>query len=100
MTKEKIREIVFENISSLIDTFPADQRVEVDENTILFGKGSSIDSLSLVTIIVDIETLFYDEYSLELSLTDDKAMTRKVSPFESAGTLADYIFELINQKQS
>lgn len=97
MKYEQILEVVLNNLKSLIETFPKDQQFEVSENTILFGNGSSIDSLSLVSVIVDLESIFSDEYNFDISLTDDRAMTREVSPFDTVKSLADYIFELVNE---
>lgn len=98
MNKEQILEIVLNNLNALVETFPNDQKFDVNENTILFGNGSSIDSLSLVSVIVDLETIFFDEYDFEISLTDDRAMTREISPFDSVKSLTDYIFEILNEK--
>lgn len=98
MNKEKALEIVIENVKNLIETFPSDQQFEISEDTILFGNGSLIDSLSLVTVIVDLETVFASDYDQEISLTDDRAMTRAISPFDSVGSLVDYIVELTNEK--
>ena len=78
MTKEQILDIVVSNLKSLADTFPEDQRFEVNESTVLFG----------------------NEYGIDISLTDDRAMTREISPFDSVATLVDYIFEIINEKQN
>jgi acyl carrier protein len=98
MKKEEVIEIVVSNVKSLVDTLPEEQKFEVDQNTILFGNGSNIDSLSLVSIIVDLESIFSNDYNLEISLTDDRAMMRKTSPFDSIITLVDYIDELISEK--
>jgi len=98
MNKEQILQIVLNNLNALVETFPIEQKFEVNENTILFGNGSSIDSLSLVSVIVDLETVFFDEYDFEISLTDDRAMTREISPFDNVSKLVDYIFELISEK--
>jgi len=97
MNKAEILEIVISNVNSLVDTLPNDQKFVVDQNTILFGNGSNIDSLSLVSIIVDLESIFLDDYDLEISLTDDKAMMRKISPFDSIISLVDYIDELVSE---
>lgn len=97
MEKEKITEIVTATVSTLIETFPVDQRFKVDQNTVLFGKGSQIDSLSLVSIIVNLETTFYSDYNMDISLADDRAMLRTKSPYDSIGALVDYIDELINK---
>ncbi len=100
MTKQEITAIVINQIEQLNETFPDIQKIIVDENTVLFGNGSSIDSLSLVSVIVDLEMLFSDEHGFDISLTDDRAMTREISPFDSVNSLADYIFEIINEKQN
>jgi acyl carrier protein len=96
MKREQILEVVINNLKSLVETFPENQKFDVNESTMLFGEGSNIDSLSLVSVIVDLETIFSEEYNFDISLTDDKAMTREISPFDNVGTLTDYISELIS----
>jgi acyl carrier protein len=98
MEKEVIKGLVISTVSALVKTLPAEQQFSVDENTVLFGKGSRIDSLSLVSIIVDLEGTFSSEYNTEISLTDDRAMTRKKSPFDSISALVDYIDELLQEQ--
>ena len=98
MKREQVLEIIIENVKNLVDTYPENQRFNVDENTILFGLKSEIDSLSLVSVIVDLETEFYDSFNIEMSLTDDRAMTREVSPYDNISVLADYIVELVAEK--
>jgi acyl carrier protein len=97
MNKREILDIVIKQVSELNETLPETQQFIVDENTILFGNNSKIDSLSLVSVIVDLEGIFASEYDLEISLTDDRAMTREVSPFDSVTTLVDYIDEIVNE---
>jgi len=99
MTKKEITQIVINQIEQLNDTLPGTQREIINTNSILFGYGSSIDSLSLVSVIVDLETLFSEEYGYEISLTDDRAMTREISPFDSIASLVDYIFEIVSEKE-
>ena len=55
MDKNKIYTIVETQVTQLNETLPLDQQFVVNKNTILFGNGSSIDSLSLVSVIVDLE---------------------------------------------
>jgi acyl carrier protein len=99
MNKQEITTTVIKQVENLNDTFPESQKIIVNENTVLFGNGSSIDSLSLVSIIVDLEMLFSTEYGHDISLTDDRAMAREKSPFANIATLVDYIFELVNEKK-
>ena len=98
MKREQILNTIIENVKTLVETFPEEDRILVDEKTILFGLNSTIDSLSLVSIIVDLEIEFMDTYNFEISLTDDRAMTRAISPYENISVLADYILELVSEK--
>jgi len=98
MKREQVLKIIIENVKNLVETYPENQRFNVDENTILFGLNSEIDSLSLVSVIVDLETEFYDSFNIEMSLTDDRAMTREVSPYDNISVLANYIVELVAEK--
>jgi acyl carrier protein len=99
MEKDKIFEIVLTKLTELNDTMPADQKFNVGKDTVLFGNNSSIDSLSLVSVIVDIETAFSEEHDHDISLTDDRAMTREINPFENVSSLVDYIYEVVNEKK-
>jgi acyl carrier protein len=96
MNKDQILEIVLKQVSELNETLPEQQQFEVNEQTQLFGNGSKIDSLSLVSVIVDLESTFSSEYDIDISLTDDRAMTREKSPFDDISSLVNYINELIN----
>ncbi|HMG15962.1 MAG TPA: hypothetical protein VK590_10980 [Saprospiraceae bacterium] len=97
MEKKDIFEIVINQVKELNETLPSEQQFEVKEETILFGNGSNIDSLSLVSVIVDLEMLFSDEYGHDISLTDDRAMMREISPFDNIKNLVEYIEEIINE---
>lgn len=98
MNIELIQQVVIDNLNALIETLPDDQKFVVDSNTILFGQGSQIDSLSLVSVIVDLETTLSVDYDLDISLTDDRAMNRTISPFDSVRNMVDYIDELVKEK--
>jgi len=96
ITKEKISGFILKILSDLIDTFPEAERFIPNDDTILFGQGARIDSLTLVSFVVDLEALLSDEYTQEISLTDDRAMTRAKSPFNSVNDLAEYIQEIVD----
>jgi acyl carrier protein len=96
-SKLEIREIILSKLKDLNDTFDESQKFTIEENMVLFGNGSSIDSLSLVSLIVDLETEFSEFFGEEISLTDDRAMTRPVSPFTNIRSLTDYVDELTSK---
>jgi len=60
----------------------------------LYGNESTLDSLELVTVIIDIESYFLDK-DISITLTSEKAMSIKYSPFLTVKTLSDFIFNLM-----
>jgi acyl carrier protein len=65
-------------------------QIEINKNTPLIGSNSIVDSLGLVNLIVDIETAFLDE-NIEISLTSESAMSSRISPFRSVGSICNFI---------
>lgn len=94
LTGEQVEEMILRALSELNEERPEEEQLECSVETVLFGADAAIDSLSLVSLIVDVETALNIDHDLPISLTDDRAMTREVSPFDSVRTLRDYILEL------
>jgi len=92
MSKELIIQIVIKCIDEYFDS--QDISESASKNTVLFGNKSMLDSIGLVSVIVDIESKFSDE-DIEISLTSEKAMSRRNSPFRTISTLAEFIKEQI-----
>jgi acyl carrier protein len=67
-------------------------------DTHLIGRGSVLDSMGLVTLIVDIEQRLEEECDAVLVLADDRAMSMKKSPFRSVQALTDYVYELMQEQ--
>jgi acyl carrier protein len=80
----------FEEINEQID-------LSEGEQTKLFGGDGILDSLGLVSYIVNVEEVLEDEYGISVILADEKAMSRRTSPFSRISYLVDYIIELIKQ---
>jgi acyl carrier protein len=65
-----------------------------DERTRLFGHGSYLDSMALVSLILDVESALKERFGVTMTLADDRAMAQGRSPFRTVGALADYILRL------
>jgi len=83
-------------ISEQAEEFPLDN---VNQTTQLFGPGSFLDSLTLVSLIVDVEQKLAEEYGINVALADERAMSLEKSPFRTIGTLADYIQLLLRERR-
>jgi acyl carrier protein len=65
----------------------------INEITRLLGSSSSFDSSDLIQIIVEIEDKINLEFNTDITLTDEKAMSRSTSPFINVETLTKFIIE-------
>jgi len=57
----------------------------------LAGKGSKIDSITLVNLIFSIEERIQEEMGVPIEITAEKALSQSRSPFRTPRTLIDYI---------
>jgi acyl carrier protein len=94
MNKEKIVSIIKEAFEDFAET--EGLNININDNTSLMGSNSVIDSLGLVTLLVDVESRLADE-DIEMSIISEKAMSQKNSPFINVNSLAEYIAEQIKQ---
>ena len=89
---EKCKIIVIETIINYSNEIGKPLGV-VDENTRLIGSTSSFDSSDLIQIIVENEDKINFEFNTDITLTDEKAMSRSTSPFINVETLTKFIIE-------
>jgi acyl carrier protein len=92
MKLNAIKEILIDTINEYFEGQDIEEKSS--ETTILFGKDAVLDSMGLVNVIIDIESRFLDD-DIAISLTSEKAMSRRNSPFRTIITLAEFIHEQI-----
>jgi acyl carrier protein len=95
----KIHEIVTQAIADLNSELQMDELNSPTSETRLYGSKSALDSISLVTLIADIEEKISSEFGKEIILADERAMSQRLSPFGRVGTLVDYIEKLLAEDQ-
>ena len=97
LNKENVEKLILDILYAINDVMPPDKQMSISPDSVLFGENPQIDSLSLVSLVIDLESTLSIDFNLDISLTDDRAMTREISPFLTVKTLRDYILELINE---
>lgn len=72
-----------------------DEVIPTDDllNVSLYGEAGVFDSMHLVNFLTLIEEAIEDEYDVEISLTSEKAVSRRVSPFSRVAKLIEFIEE-------
>ena len=89
---EKCKKIVIEIIFNYSKELGQEPNL-INEETRLIGNNSLFDSSDLIQIIVEIEDKINLEFNTEMTLTDEKAMSRSTSPFLNVETLTKFIIE-------
>ncbi len=96
MNKNKIQEIVFDAITMTNNMREEERQIPSSETTELFGTNGHLDSMGLVAFLIDIEELLLDE-DLQITLSDERAMSQSKSPFRTVETLVSYIEMLVKE---
>ena len=96
--EDEIVALVREAILDTVDLEETFSEQDIDAQTRLYGARGLLDSLDLVNLIVDLEERVEDRYGLPVSIADERAMSRRRSPFLFVGTLAAYIEELLGEE--
>lgn len=69
----------------------------INEDTRLIGREAVLDSLGLVSVIVEVEQRLEERYGLTLILADERAMSQRHSPFRSVRSLTDYVCQRLEE---
>ena len=90
-------DVLAEIIVPLIEEVEEESGEEIVKarDTPLLGDGSVIDSLTLVTLLISAEERLEEETGRAVTLVDERAMSKRASPFRTLGTLADHICTLL-----
>jgi hypothetical protein len=87
--------MVIDSVRELAEMEKIPELLSPGAKTKLFGGSGVLQSMSLVSLIVDLEQKTSERFGKELVLADEKAMSRRTSPFRNVESLALYIQELL-----
>lgn len=96
MNRTDIQNIIFDAISMANHARQEDQQIPAAADTPLYGTNGHLDSMALVAFLIDIEEALLDQ-DIQISLSDERAMSQTRSPFRTVDTLLDYMETLIKE---
>ncbi len=92
-SRESIHRLVLKRLALLGAEIGKPELGQATDDTHLLGGQSPLDSIGLVTLIADLEGDIQREFGKSVTLADEKAMSRTLSPFRKVGTLVAYVEE-------
>lgn len=88
-----IQQLITDSLHQLRSDLALPQLEETSAATVLMGEGSDLDSMAVVHLIVDLEARLEEAYGKNWILADERALSRKRSPFRTIGDLSEFIIE-------
>lgn len=97
ISRDHISSLVLSSLQEILSTQVSGnvETNELSEQTRLLGTSSVLDSMGLVTLVVDVEQQLEEQFDVVLILADERAMSQTRSPFVSVGAFVDYIYERV-----
>jgi hypothetical protein len=90
ITEDAIREVVLNAMRNANAARDAASQLVVSAEAPIFGPDSTLDSLGLVGLLLDIEEGL-QEIGCDVVLSDERAVSQKRSPFRSVPSLVSYV---------
>jgi acyl carrier protein len=97
METNHITQVVLNALGLANQSRPDNQQIPVSTTTIIFGNEGHLDSMGLVTLLMDIEDALQDD-DINISLSDERAMSQVHSPFRDVPSLVIYIQSLLSEE--
>ena len=91
MQRDEILRAIYQALELANALREPEQQLPCAEDTPLYGVEGSLDSLGLVSLILDVEEAVNARTGAGLVLADPKAMARQRNPFRDVCSLADYV---------
>lgn len=89
-----LEDVLYPVVDEAMTSIESAKSMKKSPDSVLFG-ADGLDSMGLVSFIVLAEERVDDLTDIELTLANEKAMSRNNSPFLTLQTLADYISECL-----
>ena len=95
---KNIEQIILNALTNLADELESEDLRNPNKDTKIYGIDGNLDSLSLVSLIADLESELSEKLNINIVLADEKAMSMRNSPFRDVATLTQYIYDLTQGK--
>lgn len=99
--RKGIEELVISSLREILSEICEKGQGQADSlsgKTRLIGSSAVIDSMGLVTLIVNIEQTLNDQDGVLVTIADERALSQENSPFRTVDTLTDYVTALLQER--
>ena len=90
-------ELVKSAVKEIAEGLDYESLADPSAETVLFGGEDGIDSLCLVQIVAEVERAAEKKFGKRVVLADERAMSRRNSPYRTVRTLAELLQERLDE---
>jgi acyl carrier protein len=95
MNIQEALQIIQETLDSLSNSGMMQEKIAVDQNTVILGKGSPLDSITFVTFITDLEERLSQKTGKDCYFVIDEIGAFDINnPYLSVEAIANYMINL------
>ena len=100
--RDRLAELVHRAVDQVNEELELGDRMKIssDSAAVLYGSGATIDSITLVSLVVAVEESVRRELGLSVTLANEKAMSMKRSPFLTLESLIDYLGTVVEEAET
>ena len=84
-------ELIFAAIKEVNMQQPPEYQLKLNKDEFLISDKSCIDSLGLITLLINIEEKISNKFKKNLNLLDEKLISEENTPFKTLGSLASWL---------
>lgn len=92
---EAVLAAVYATIDEINELQPLESQILKAPETVLMGPGSVVDSMGMVSFVVTLEQRLADTFGVPITLADERALSRRSSPFRTVSSLVTYAVGLV-----
>lgn len=102
--RKKLENMVIDSLKDIMEEYDSDEEFksdfEVTSKSRIYGGDSPLDSMAVVSMIVDLESRLAEELDFEISIVDERAMSQMGNPFRDVPSIVDYLLVLYQENQN
>jgi len=98
--KQKIQQLIIDAINEINETLDTPLQSELGSKCSIYEQSTGLDSMSLVSLIVNIEQRLEDEYGVGVILANEKSMSQRNSPFRNVEALTAHAQQLLEEEEA
>ena len=88
---KKILDIIYSSIIEVNKQQPPEYTIRAHKDEFLISEESSIDSLGMITLLINIEDKIQNEFNKKLDLVEEKLISDENSPIKTVDGLAKWL---------